>query len=109
MYPPSNGLTQTVNTNANGLSVFTLTDVSGGGYEGQVYIQTQATSQYASVSKTVTVNAGVENDVYITLGATPKAGFDWLLILLIAGIVAAIAVIGGLGYYISKHKPRHHR
>ncbi len=90
MYPPSTGQTQTLTTNANGLATFTLTDVSGGGYGGQVYIQTQKTSEYASVSKTVTVTAGTQNSVYLMVGSSKKTGIDWALIALIIGLIAAV-------------------
>jgi hypothetical protein len=113
-WPPTNGQTTTAYTDSNGNIVETLSASAGGGYTGQVQITAEAIAQtasspaYSAQALTYTVKAG-PNSVTITMGATAKktsSGIDWILIALIAGVIAAVITVIAVIAYAVKHPPR---
>ena len=106
VYPPDgSGETPTAFTDANGEISLTLSTPQGGAYTGAVYVHSADTPDYKAASATYTLNNPTAYEFTFEVerkDTTYKddTGFSWTLIV---GIVAAVCVIGGLGYYASKH------
>lgn len=90
---------------ANGDGAFVV-DLQG--YTGSVTLTSTATQQYNSSSLTTNIGAGPNTAtllIYKYGESKSPSGLNWTLILIIAGIVAAVVVIGGVGYVASKKIP----
>ena len=99
-------------TDANGQVTMTLTTPQGGAYTGQVTVTSADTAVYNSTQATYTLNSATAYT--FTLEVPRKdtnygggASFNWILVLELIGIVAAIAVLAGAGFAVHK-KMKHH-
>lgn len=88
-----------------GQITFTLDMAGGGGYTGQVAIQSVETPKYLAAYQTVTVQPGVNS---VTLEVEVKGQtyptFDWWIIAVAAIVIVFIAVVASVAY--KKRKKR---
>jgi hypothetical protein len=113
LYPSSQPTeTKTGYTGTSGTALFNLDMNSGGGYTGEVLIQSSETSVYKSAQTTASVVGG-QNEVYLEVERKdtvyPEEEIPWLMIALIVGIIAVIVGIAATAIYVKKKKPRRYR
>lgn len=112
-YPASTAEIQTTEfTDTNGVVSMNLATPAGGGYTGEVKIQTVETSEYGVSNTTTYVNSG-QNDVTVTVPIietqTPTqnpttTGTDWQLIIEVIALVGFLAFLTVIAFVYVRSK-----
>jgi hypothetical protein len=92
-------------TNGNGQVTMTLTTPQGGAYTGQVVVSSADSATYKPATATYTLNSATAYTFTFEVERKDTnygSNFNWMLVLEIVGIVAAIAVLAGAGFVVHK-------